>query len=102
MENKDIKGFIVNINNRREYKATIIKNGIEHYVWVNLFEYIGYQVKMIQKIKNISTNELTEKGGFSNSTIISRIKSGKHSFRIDTIYRLCIGLGCKSSDLLPF
>lgn len=101
-ENKEVVGFIADIGNDRQYKVTFNKNGYEHEIWVNLYEYIGYRVKMIQKLKKISTNELTKKGGFSNQTVVSRIKTGKHAFQVDTIYRLCIGLGCKSSDILPF
>lgn len=101
-ENKEVVGFIVDIGNDRQYKATINKNGYEHDIWVNLYEYIGYRVNMLQKLNKISNKELSEKGGFTNGTIVSRVKAGKHAFQVDTIYRLCIGLGCKSSDLLPF
>jgi DNA-binding Xre family transcriptional regulator len=102
MKNKEVIGSIADINGTRQYKTTFEKNGYEQEIWVNLNEYIGFRVKIIQKLKNISTNELCEKGGFSNPTIISRVKAGKHAFQIDTIYRLCMGLGCKSSDILPF
>lgn len=100
--NKEVRGYIVDISGVRQHKVSFEKNGYEHEVWVNLSEYIGYRVKMLQKTKKISNKVLTEKAGFSNQTIVSRIKSGKHSFQIDTIYRLCIGLDCKSSDILPF
>ena len=101
-ENKEVIGHIVDICNNRQYKVTFNKNGYEHHIWVNLYEYIGYRVSMLQKINHISNSQLSKKGGFSNGTIVSRIKSGKHAFQVDTIYRLCLGLGCKSSDILPF
>ena len=91
MENKEVIGFVVDINGKRQYKTTFEKNGYKQEIWVNL-----------QKINNISNSQLTEKGGFSNPTIISRLKAGKHAFQIDTIYRICLGLGCKSSEILPF
>lgn len=102
MKHKQVIGSIADINGVRQYKTTFEKNGYEQEIWVNLYEYIGFRVKTIQKLNEISTNELAEKCGFKNSTIISRVKAGKHAFQIDTIYRLCMGLGCKSSDILPF
>ena len=102
MENKEVIGFVVDINGKRQYKTTFEKNGYKQEIWVNLYEYIAYRIKILQKINNISNSQLTEKGGFSNPTIISRLKAGKHAFQIDTIYRICLGLGCKSSEILPF
>ena len=99
---KEVRGYIVDVAGIRQHKVSFEQNGYEQEIWVNLNEYIGYRVKMLQKTKKISNKVLTEKAGFSNQTIVSRIKTGKHSFQIDTIYRICIGLDCKSSDILPF
>lgn len=96
------KTFIYDIDGFRGYKVVFEHNGYEQEISVNLKEYIGYRVKMFQKLKKISNIELTNLGGFTNQAIVSRIKSGKHSVQIDTIYRICMGLGCKSSDILPF
>jgi DNA-binding Xre family transcriptional regulator len=99
---KEVRSFIYDIDGVRGYRVVFEHNGYEQEINVNLNEYVGYRVKIIQRLKKISTNQLAKRGGFANSTMISRIKSGKHSFQIDTIYRLCMGLDCKSSDLLPF
>jgi DNA-binding Xre family transcriptional regulator len=99
---KVVRGYIVDIAGIRQHKVSFEKNGYEQDIWVNLNEYIGYRVKMLQKTKKISNKQLSEKAGFSNNTIVSRIKSGKHSYQIDTIYKLCVGLDCKSLDILPF
>jgi DNA-binding Xre family transcriptional regulator len=84
------------------YIVLVKHNGYEQEINLNLNEYVGYRVKMLQKTKKISNKILYKKAGFCNQTIVSRIKRGKNSFQINTIYRLCVGLDCKSSDLLPF
>lgn len=86
----------------RKYKTYFEKNGFKQEVVVNLYEYIGYQIDIIKKEKKLKNHEIVKKSGLSNQTVISRIKKGKHGYQIDTLYKLCKGLGCKSSDLLPF
>ena len=86
----------------RKYKTYFEKNGFKQEVLVNLYEYIGYRFDIIKKEKKLKNDEIFRKSGLSNPTVLSRIKSGKYGLQIDTIYKLCKGLGCKSSDLLPF
>lgn len=86
----------------RKFKTTFFKLGREHEVVVNVYEYIGLQVAKIQREKKITNDELAKLCRFANGSSISRIKKGKHSYQVDTIYRLCLGLKCESADLLPF
>lgn len=78
------------------------ENFEETIVDVNLNQYIGWKVKMIQKEKQLSTDDICNKGGISNGALISRIIRGKHNIQINNIYKVCKGLSCDSKDLLPF
>ena len=87
----------------RKFKIKITGQNFEDTVAdVTLSEYIGWKVKMMQSEKSISNYDIMTKGGFKGTTVISRIKKGKHSIQVDTIYRLCKGLACNSTDILPF
>jgi len=69
---------------------------------LTLSEYVGIRLKQIKEEKNLTFIQIAEKGGLVNQTICHRVIQGKHSIGIDTLLKLCIGLDCKSSDLLPF
>lgn len=67
-----------------------------------LSEYVGKRLKQLKEEKNLTFINIAEKGGLVNQTICHRIIQGKHNIGIETLHKLCIGLDCKSSDLLPF
>ena len=77
------------------------ENFKETMVEVNLNQYIGWKVKMIQKEKQLTTDDICNKGGI-NGALISRIINGKHNIQINNIYKVCKGLSCDSKDILPF
>jgi len=69
---------------------------------VPLAVYISQRIKDIQKQKKISSRELYFKSNVSNETMVARIRKGSHLISIDTLYSICKGLDCKSSEILPF
>jgi DNA-binding Xre family transcriptional regulator len=69
---------------------------------VSLNDYISFRIKEIKKQKKLGHEEITKRGDFSNTTVLSRILKGSHSINIETLAKLCKGLDCKASDLLPF
>ena len=91
-----------NVDLERKYKTYFFLNGVRKDIVANLYEYIGYQMMIIMKEKNLTKKQVLERSGFSQLSVLSRIKQGKHSFKIDTILKLCKGLDCKSNELLPF
>ena len=84
------------------FKTYYVKNGYTHFIDVNYKEYIGFRFVQIKNEKNLSYETIIKRGGFSNASILTRIKNGKHAIQTDNLYKLCKGLGCKSSELLPF
>jgi DNA-binding Xre family transcriptional regulator len=69
---------------------------------LSLPQYIGQRVKQISQQKKLSFTTIAKIGGLTNNTICHRVITGKWNITTETLYKLCKGLDCKSSDLLPF
>ena len=86
--------------NLKYEKQTIINVEVEEHL--SLPQYIGKRVKHISQQKNISLTKIAKIGGLTNQTILHRVITGKWNITTETLYKICKGLDCKSSDLLPF
>ena len=64
------------------FKTYYVKNGYTHFIDVNYKEYIGLRFVQIKNEKNLSYETIMKRGGFSNTSILTRIKNGKHAIQI--------------------
>jgi DNA-binding Xre family transcriptional regulator len=80
-------------------KKSVLKDTL---VDATISEYVSIKAEEVRKKKKLKINEVSANANFSNGTIYSRIKTGKHDLSMTTFFNLCKGLDCKSSDLLPF
>jgi DNA-binding Xre family transcriptional regulator len=86
-------------NFKLKYDKSVLVNVEEE---IPLSNYTAEKIKQIIREKNLYIKDITLKAGFCNETIWSRIMKGKHHLNTNTLYKICKGLDCKSSDLLPF
>lgn len=82
-----------------KYKKRILSNVEEE---LSLSKFIGQKVKEIKEEKNLKWKTIAKNGGLSNATICNRVVNGTFVITTETLYKICKGLDCKSSDLLPF
>jgi DNA-binding Xre family transcriptional regulator len=68
---------------------------------ININEYLAKRITTIMREKKLKKNDVALKCGFINSTYLNRYEKGT-GITIINLQRLCKGLDCKSSDLLPF
>jgi DNA-binding Xre family transcriptional regulator len=69
---------------------------------LSLPQYIGERVKQISQQKKLSFTTIAKIGELKNPSVCHRVINGKYSITMETFYKICKGLDCKSSDLLPF
>lgn len=67
---------------------------IEKTEQANVRSEIGRQIKEAREKAGLTVRELAEKAGLSHSHIV-RIEAGKYSVTIDTLYKICQGLGLR-------
>ena len=85
-----------------KFKIEFEKYGIVHNAEVELNEYVAHRFQAIKIEKKLTLREIAQKGGLPNEPVVSRALNGKHQMGIETFYKMCLGLNCKPSDILPF
>ena len=86
-------------NFKLKYDKSVLVNVEEE---MTLSNYIAEKIKEIKRAKKISIKDMTLKAGFCNESMWTRIMKGTNNLNTNTLYKICKGLDCKSSDLLPF
>jgi transcriptional regulator with XRE-family HTH domain len=62
--------------------------------------YMGSKIKEYRKVMNLTTHELGELSGTSQSTI-SEIERGNRSIQVESLAKICKALGVTLGDVLP-
>ena len=73
----------------------------EEEVILNFQQFIGYNVMMLRKGKNLSQDELSEKLGIVRTSVVN-IEAGRQNLSVKRLRQLCDIFKCDSFKILKF
>ena len=66
-----------------------------------LSKHIGKELKVLRHSKKLTQRELADKVGM-HSNAYAKVEQGKQTPQLETLEKILMVLGVKSSDILPF
>lgn len=66
-----------------------------------MYEYVGYKIKEVRKLRNMNQTQFSEIIGLSRGSL-GNIEAGRQKITIENLGKICRALHINSKDLLPF